>query len=76
MSYFVIVYDQRSGKVRVEEYPDDAGQAALDRRFELEEANRERPQVEVVMMSAGSREDLERTHRRYFQNLEELAAVG
>jgi tRNA pseudouridine-54 N-methylase len=76
MKYFVVVYNQASGDVSVEEFPEASGRAALDRRFELEAANRERVEVEVVLLGAESRQDLSRTHARYFKSIEQLAAAS
>jgi hypothetical protein len=75
MKYFVLIYDQNSGHLgTVEEFPEGSGEAALQRRFELERENLDRPELEVVLLGAESREDLELTHARYFKSVEELAA--
>jgi hypothetical protein len=76
VKYFVVVYNQASGDVNVEEFGEDSGRSALERRFELEAQNRERVEVEVVLLGADSRADLSRTHARYFKNIQELAATS
>lgn len=75
MNYYLLVYDQRSGALDVEDFA-DAADAALERRFELERQLRGKPEKEVVVLSAESRDALERTHARYFKNLRELAAAS
>ena len=75
MNYFLLIYNQRSGDLEVEEFA-QAADAALDRRFELERENRDRPEVEVVVLSAQSLEALERTHARYFKNVRQLASAS
>jgi hypothetical protein len=75
MQYFVLVYDQRSGILeQLEPFPEVASEAALARRFELERDNRERPEIEVVLLSADSEGALRRTHSRYFETVEQLAS--
>jgi hypothetical protein len=74
MSYFLLVYNQHRGLESIEEYPDDAGDAAVARRLELQRANHGRTEMEVVLLGAPSRQALERTHGRYFKSIRELAA--
>jgi hypothetical protein len=75
MKYFVLVYDQLSGNLELlEPFPEAAPEAALERRFELERQNRERPELEVVLLSADSEEALRQTHSRYFETVEQLAS--
>ncbi len=75
MKYFVLIYDQATGKVDIEEFPMSAAAAALARRFELEDEFQSQPSVEVVLLGAPSREALFRTHGRYFSTPQELAAA-
>ena len=75
MNYFVLIYDQSSGALEeLEQFPEEAAEAALARRFELESENRLRPQIEIVLLSADSEAALRRTHSRYFETVKELAS--
>jgi hypothetical protein len=49
--------------------------AAMDRRSEEERAHKDDLDIEVVLLSASSREALLRTHARYFKSVPELAAA-
>lgn len=73
MTQFVFAYNRRSGRLVVDEEFVDGDSAALDRRFELEAVYSEEPAIEVVVLSARSREALASTHGRYFRTLSELA---
>lgn len=77
MRSFLIVYDRSSGDlVKLQEYaPEDRARALAD-RFAIEAQERHNPSVEVVVLSASSREALERTHSRYFHTPAELAEAG
>lgn len=75
MTQFLVVYDQAEGKViQLTEFPDSERSRALDQRFELERKYQDEPHLEVVALGADSREDLERTHGRYFKTVAQLAA--
>jgi len=74
VSHYLLVYRRSTG--RLEECADlgpDAD-AALARRFEREKRESGDSDVEVVVLSAPSREALLRTHGRYFKSVGELAA--
>ncbi len=74
MTQFLIVYDQIKGVViSLTEFADSERARALDRRFELERRFQDEPNLEVVALGADSREDLERTHGRYFKTVAQLA---
>lgn len=75
MSYFLLVYDRSTGAVDVTDYGDQRDRAMRD-RFQRELAERTRPGVEVVVLSAASQKALERTHARYFRSVRELAETG
>ncbi len=75
MSYFLLVYDRMTGAVDVTDYGDQRDRAMRD-RFQRELAERTRPEVEVVVLSAASRQALESTHARYFRSVRELAESG
>ena len=72
MPLFLVVYNQKTGEYRVQEYADDDREAALARRFELEREHRLTPEIEIVLLGARSREVLEKTHGRYFHPVEDL----
>ena len=73
MIYTLLAYDRALGKLLHDESFDSRTEA-LQARFRLE---RERDQydkkVEIVVLTSSSREDLMRTHSRYFRSLTELA---
>jgi hypothetical protein len=76
MSYYLVVYDRSTGAVEIEEFTDQQRDLALHRRFEYEREQRNRPQMEVVVLGAESPEALKRTHARYFKTVQELAQSG
>ena len=76
MSYYLVVYDRSTGDVEVEKFADEERDLALRRRFVHERQQRNRPEVEVVVLGSESREALERTHARYFKTVQELAKTG
>jgi hypothetical protein len=72
---FLIEYNRREGKiVSMESFQDaehtKAEKLRLDRELEL---NRTKVDHEVILLQAASREALQQTHRRYFENLKEIA---
>lgn len=69
MKHFVIVFNRSQGEIMdgIIEFDDAEREAALAKRFELERAYENRPEVEVVSLGAASVEDLKRTHTRYFK---------
>jgi hypothetical protein len=75
MKYFLLAYDRVRGEILVDrEYTADARDRALVARAELIERLTD-PNVEVVLLGADSREDLRKTHGRYFMSLREAAAA-
>ena len=72
MAHFLVVFDRPKGTVlREDEYADVAD--ALKERFRTEKLYRANPDIEVVVLSAASREALRRTHARYFMTVSEIA---
>ena len=73
MKHFLIVY--RRGEGRLVECRDLGSDrvAATKERLAAEKAYVKDPDVEVVILSARSRDVLERTHSRYFRSARELA---
>lgn len=75
MTQFLIVYDVHAGRlVEVHEFADEEREVALAERFRLEHAHRGDPHLEIVVLGAATRGDLERTHGRYFKTVAELAS--
>ena len=75
MKFFLIAYDRRQGKLLdMKEFPEGQRARALRERFAREVVERDRPDVEVVLLGAESQADLEKTHARYFKTLEQIAA--
>ena len=70
--HYVLVYDQRLGRLipPIEDFTDSA--IGMQRRFELERKYREDARIEVVMLSAESEEQIRSTHSRYFKTTAEL----
>jgi hypothetical protein len=72
---FLMHYDRARGRI-VELRRFDAGERSVaeDARLQLELAlGRQRVEHEVVLLEAASEDALRRTHRRYFENLEQLS---
>ena len=72
----LIEYDRSRGEtVTFNAFPDSEKSVAEDLRLELEiRLNRDAVDRGVVISEAESEEALRRTHRRYFENLTEIAA--
>ena len=67
MKHFVIVYDRPKGELRrIEEFDEARADEAQRLLFDLELQHRSSPQIEVVMIGAASRAELEHTHPQYF----------
>ncbi len=67
---FLIRYDRERGKIEsLQTYQDSDRSRAEDERLELEIAlNEQGISHEIVLLEAGSEDDLRKTHRRYFEN--------
>jgi hypothetical protein len=74
---FLIEYDRRRSEiVTIISFDDSERQLAEGSRLELELGlNRQGIEREVVLLDADSEEALRRTHRRYFEDLAELATA-
>jgi hypothetical protein len=72
---FLIEYDRPKGKiVRFQVFEDAERSRAEDSRLDIElSLNRQGIKHEVILLGATSEEALRRTHRRYFERLEEIA---
>jgi len=71
---FVIEYNRSKGNiVTFREFDDSQRRVAEDARLEIELAvNHKQVNHEVVLLEAASKEDLERTHKRYFSDINSL----
>ena len=76
MNDILNVYERSTGVLQeLQEFGADE-QAALSERFRREFSTRDRAGIEIVVLGAESRQDLQRTHSRYFKTPRELAASG
>lgn len=69
--YFLLAYDRPRGEI-LSETEFDTWQEGMTARFAAEKLYRDRPDVEVVLLGAESREALRKTHRRYFESIAEM----
>lgn len=67
MTYFLLVYDRRGGRLTSAPKAFDDQQEALRARFELERSGLE-DDIEVVVIGGESLESLKTTHARYFEH--------
>jgi len=74
---FLIEYDRERGRiVSIRSFADSNGDRAEESRLQLElELNLKGVKNEVVLLEAENEEALRRTHRRYFEDLTELATA-
>jgi hypothetical protein len=72
---FLLEYDRGSGSlINLKRFEDSERRSAENARLEIElELNRRGVEREIVLLEAETEEALRRTHRRYFENLSELA---
>ena len=72
--FFLIEYDRDSGQiVTFRSFADSEMELAGSARLAMElELNRRGVEREVVILEAANEDAVRRTHRRYFENLEEL----
>jgi len=74
VNYFLIVYDTDGGEiVELKRFGRRERGVALAERFRRELVERDRRNIEVVLLSAESEDELRRTHSRYFESSAELA---
>jgi hypothetical protein len=75
---FLIHYNRSAGKiVKLKEFETSQREQAEDARLKLElDLIGEQNGDEVCLLEAGSKEALQRTHRRYFESLRTLTASG
>lgn len=75
--FFLIDYDRQQGRiVELLKFADSERRRAEDARLELEVAlNRQGIEREVVLLEAANEDALRRSHRRYFEDLSQLAGT-
>lgn len=72
--HFLLVFDRPRGRL-LREQPYDDSRTALVERFAAERMHRGDPGIEVVVLTAESKDALRRTHARYFHSVSDLASV-
>lgn len=72
MKNFLVVYNRRTGANTVREFPESCGREAIRKRFEAEREHRGDTDIEVVVLVSSSREELKKTHSRYFRSTGEI----
>jgi hypothetical protein len=72
---FLVEYDRSLGSVaEITAFDDSERELAENARLTLElKLHQQGIEKEIVLLEAASEDALRRTHRRYFENLEELA---
>lgn len=73
MNHYLVIYNRREGRILAKESFTD-GRVALRRRLAAERQHSDNPDIEVVVLSARSWANLQRTHARYFKSVQDLAA--
>jgi hypothetical protein len=72
MRTFLVIYNRRTGENTLQEFPPGHGRDAIRARFEAEREHHGEPDIEVVVIGSRSREELLRTHSRYFRSARQL----
>lgn len=68
MKHFVLVYNRKNGSLLEQiEFPESQRATAIRELFEREGTYRAEADIEVVILSADSVDELKRTHTRYFR---------
>ena len=73
--HYLLIYDRHQGKV-IRQVPFSRADTALAARFDAEREFSGQPEIEIVVLGADSRQELIRTHSRYFKGLHELAETA
>ncbi len=71
IKHFLVIYDVSRGEAEVEEFGTDYDRAQ-EAYAEAERGNRDREDVDIVLLSADSLETIKRTHSSYFAARDEL----
>jgi hypothetical protein len=72
MRNFLVIYNRRTGANSLREFPEGCGREAIRERFTQERLHRGNPDIEVVVLGSSSRDELLKTHSRYFRSAEEI----
>ena len=73
MNLFLLRYDRHAGKlISIETFPDSERDRVMQERRRLETSWPSH--LEVMVLEADSEATIRRTHRRYFQTIEEMLA--
>jgi hypothetical protein len=72
MRNFLVVYNRRTGENTLREFPEGRGREAIRERFVQERLHTGDTDIEVVVLGSSSREELMRTHSRYFRSAGEI----
>lgn len=72
MTNFLVIYNRRTGESTVRTFSAARGREAVAERFRQERLHRGDPDVEVVVLVSGSKEELMATHSRYFRSAHEI----
>lgn len=67
-----MVYNRRTGVNALKEFPEGHGHEAIRERFIQERLYRGDPDIEVIVLGSSSREELMKTHSRYFRSAGEI----
>jgi hypothetical protein len=76
MRNFLVVYNRRTGENSVREFSEGRAREAIRERFVQERQYRNDPDIEVVVLGSSSREELEKTHSRYFHSVVDLLGIA
>lgn len=73
MKHFLLIYERSTGRLLEQRtYAEGEEVRAQKDRFARELQERERPDIEVVLLGAESLDALKKTHGRYFKTMREL----
>jgi hypothetical protein len=67
-----VIYNRRTGASTLQEFPEGSGREAIRERFAQERLHRGNPDIEVVVLGSSSRDELLKTHSRYFRSAGEI----
>ena len=74
---FLLQYNRANGRIdRIDEFPDTEREIAANIRLEIElDLARRGIERDVLLLEASSMEALRRTHRRFFEDVSEIAST-
>jgi hypothetical protein len=75
MKLYLLIFDRDNPtSVEVKEYADTA--LAIENLRIAERLRLNRPELEIVLLNAADKDDLRRTHSRYFESIDELLELA